>query len=68
MNDILRSFHAVNMAEHTVDRDRLHDAINMCAANKLYAWSNPLTEPLKINSIGILHEGEIQFPLEEEVR
>ena len=56
------------MATSTLDRDRLHDAINMCKAEKLYAWAQTLDDPMNIDSIGINEIGVVKFPLVEEVR
>lgn len=55
------------MTKLYLDRDRLHDAINMCAIEKLYACTTPLTTRVKIKSIGIKKVGEVKFPLQAEV-
>lgn len=55
------------MVKFFLDRERLHDASNMCAAEKLYAWATALSSPVKIDSIGITGIGEVKCPLQAEV-
>lgn len=55
------------MEGHSLDRDRLYDALNMCSAEKLYAWSTTLKKPPNLGSVGIKEVGEVKLPLDLEV-